>query len=58
MKAIGACLDFSWLELIIDLEKLKLMKLPDPSKDFVGSGFVLMLVRWLRFLLVLLLCVA
>ena len=39
MKAIGACIDVSWLELVVDLEKLKLKKLPDPSKDFVGSGF-------------------
>ena len=37
MKAVGACLDVSWLKLVVNLEKLK--KLPDPSKDFVGSGF-------------------
>ena len=39
LKAVGACLDVSWLELVVNLEKLKLKKLPDPSKDFVGSGF-------------------
>ena len=39
LKAVGARLDVSWLELLVDLEKLKLKKLPDPSKDFVGSGF-------------------
>ena len=39
LKAVGACLDVSFLELVVDLEKLKLKRLPDPSKDFVGSGF-------------------
>ena len=39
LKAVGACLDVSRLELLVDSEKLKLKKLPDPSKDFVGSGF-------------------
>ena len=39
LKAVGACLDVSQFELVVDLEKLKLKKLPDPSKDFVGSGF-------------------
>ena len=39
LKAVGACLDVSCLELLIDLEKLKLKKLPDLCKDFVGSGF-------------------
>ena len=39
LKAVGACLDVSRLELVVDSEKLKLKKLPDPSKDFVGSGF-------------------
>ena len=39
MKAVGACLDVSWLELVVNLEKLKLKKLPHPRKDFVGSGF-------------------
>ena len=39
MKAAGACLDLSWLELVVESEKLKVKKLPDPSKDFVGSGF-------------------
>ena len=39
LKAFGARLDVGWLELVVDSEKLKLKKLPDPSKDFVGSGF-------------------
>ena len=39
MKAVSACLNVSWLKLVVNLEKLKLKKLPDPSKDFVGSGF-------------------
>ena len=39
LKAVGACLDVSWLELVIYSKKLKLKKLPNPSKDFVGSGF-------------------
>ncbi len=39
MKAVGSRLDVSQLELVVDSEKLKLKKLPNPSKDFVGSGF-------------------
>ena len=39
LKAVGAFLDVSQLELVVDSEKLKLKKLPNPSKDFVGSGF-------------------
>ena len=39
LKAVGACLDVSRLELVVNSEKLKLKKLPNPSKDFVGSGF-------------------
>ena len=39
LKAVGARLDVSCLKLVVNLEKLKLKKLPDPSKDFVGSGF-------------------
>ena len=39
MKTVGSCLDVSWIELVADFEKLKLKKLPNPSKDFVGSGF-------------------
>ena len=39
LKAVGARLDVDWLELVVDSEKLKLKKLPDPIKDFVGSGF-------------------
>ena len=39
MKAVGAHLDVSQLKLIVDFEKLKLKKLPNPSKEFVGSGF-------------------
>ena len=39
LKAVSACFDLSWLELIVDSEKLKLKKLPSPSKDFSGSGF-------------------
>ena len=58
LKAVNARLDVSRLELLVDSEKLKLKKLPDPSKDFVGSVFVSMLVKRLRFLMVLLLRVA
>ena len=36
---LGACHDVSWLKLFVDSEKLKLKKLPDPIKDFIGSGF-------------------
>ena len=57
LKASGSCIDVSCLESVVKSEKLKLKKLPNPSKDFVGSVFVFMLVKWLRFLLVLLLCV-
>ena len=39
LKAVGACLDVSQLKLVVDSEELKLKKIPDPSKDFVGSGF-------------------
>ena len=39
MKAVGACLNVSWLELVVYSEKLKLKKLSDPRKGFVGSGF-------------------
>ena len=39
LKAVGACLDVGQLELVVNSEKLKLKKLPNPSKDFVGSGF-------------------
>ena len=39
LKAVGACPDVGQLELVVDSEKLKLKKLPNPSKDFVGSGF-------------------
>ena len=39
LKAVGACLNVGQLELVVNSEKLKLKKLPNPSKDFVGSGF-------------------
>ena len=39
MKAVGACLDIDILEIVVDKEKLKLKKLPNPSEDFVGAGF-------------------
>ena len=39
LKAVGARLDITWLEIRVMDEKLKLKKLPDPSEDFVGSGF-------------------
>ena len=39
LKAVGACLYVGQLELVVNSEKQKLKKLPDPSKDFVGSGF-------------------
>ena len=39
LKTVGACLDVSQLELDVNSEKLKLKKLPDPSKDIEGSGF-------------------
>lgn len=55
LKAVGACLDVSWLEQVVDSEKLK--KLLDPSNDFVVSVFSLMPVNWKRFLLMLLFCV-
>ena len=58
LKAVGACLDVSQLELVVDSEKLKLKKLPNPSKDFVGSSFKMYTKRRLRFLLVPLFCVA
>ena len=29
LKAVGACIDVSWLEPVVDLEKLKMKKLPD-----------------------------
>ena len=58
LKAVGACLNVSWLELVVDLEKLKLKKLPEPSKDFVGSGFCMYTSERLRFFLVPLLSVA
>ena len=29
LKAVSACLDVGWLELLVDLEKLKIKKLPD-----------------------------
>ena len=54
LKAVGACLDVSWLELVVNLEKLKLEKLPYPSKDFAGSGFCTYASERVKFLLVLL----
>ena len=39
LKAVGAHLDVSWLELVVDLEKLKLKKLPDTSRNFIISVF-------------------
>ena len=39
LKAVGARLDITRLEIRVMDEKLKLKKLPDPSEDFVGSGF-------------------
>ena len=48
LKAVSACLDVSCLELVVDLEKLKLIKLPDPSKDFVGYVFLCKPVKWFR----------
>ena len=39
LKAVGARLDVGQLELVVNSEKLKLKKLPNSSKDFVGSGF-------------------
>ena len=38
LKAIGACLNITRLEIKVMDEKLKLKKMPDPSEDFVGSG--------------------
>ena len=58
LKAVGACLDVSWLDLVVNLEKLKLKKLPGPSKDFVGSGFCIYAGERVEILLVLLLRVA
>ena len=39
LKAVGACLDVGQLELVVDSEKLELKKIPNPSKDFLGSSF-------------------
>ena len=39
MKAVGARLDINRLELVVDNEKLRLKKLPNPSEDFVRAGF-------------------
>ena len=39
MKAVGACLDINRLEMVVDKEKLRLEKLPNPFEDFVGAGF-------------------
>ena len=51
MKAVGACLMLI-SQLVVDLKKPKLKKLPDPSKDFVGSCSIFTPVKWLGFLLV------
>ena len=51
MKAVGACLNVSWLNLVVDLKKLKLKKLQDPSKDFVGSGFFMYTSQMVEILL-------
>ena len=37
LKAVGACLDVSQLELVVGSEKLKLKKLPIPSKTLWGQ---------------------
>ena len=58
LKAFGACLDVCQLKLVNNSEKLKLKKLPKPSKDFVGLVLRCTPVKWLRFLLVPLFCVA
>ena len=57
-KTVSACLDVMQLELVVDFEKLKLKKLPDPSKDFVGSGFKMYASEMVELLLVPLFCVA
>ena len=38
MKAVGARLDINRLEIVVDKEKLRLKKLPNPSEDFVRAG--------------------
>ena len=39
LKAVGAHLNITRLEIRVMDEKLKLKKLPDLSENFVGSGF-------------------
>ena len=34
LKAVGACLDVVWLELVVELKNIKLKKQPDLIKDF------------------------
>ena len=36
MKAGGACLNINRLEVVVNKEKLRLKKLPNPSEDFFG----------------------
>ena len=58
LKAVGACLDMGQLELVVDSEKLKLKKLPSLSNTFWGQVLRCTPVKWLRFQLVPLFCLA
>ena len=40
LKAVHACLDFSWLELQVNLQKLKMNILPDSSFTFLVHFFI------------------
>ena len=51
MKAVSARLDVGQLEVIVDLEKLKLKKLPDPARTLLGLDSRVMPLKWLRLLL-------
>ena len=58
LKAVGACLDVGQLKLVVDSEKLKLKKLPTQVRTLWGQVLGCTPVKWLRFLLVPLFCVA
>ena len=45
LKAVGACLDVSQLELVVDSEKLKLKKLPTQVRTLWGQGLRCMPVK-------------
>ena len=49
MKAISSRLDGGQMEVIVDSEKLKLKKLPGPSKDLACSGFCIYTCKMVEF---------